>query len=123
MHDDRPADLGAAATSADSRRADSEAVERTLAGTCGHESDFFGSQRTYKEGHGQERCPAHLSIGRRDEGHSPNAACPGEFDIFSAMVEFDSAGKRTFTAMVQSATQRPAIAHFQLPVIASDEAP
>lgn len=48
---------------------------------------------------------------------------PGKFDIFSAMVEFDSAGKRTFTATVQGATQRPVIAHFQLPVIASDEAP
>ena len=48
---------------------------------------------------------------------------PGKFDIFSAMVEFDSIGKRTFTATVQSATQRPAIAHFQLAVIASDEAP
>ncbi|NGZ10159.1 MAG: hypothetical protein CV088_12360 [Nitrospira sp. LK70] len=48
---------------------------------------------------------------------------PGKFDIFSALVEFDSAGKKTLTATVQSATQRPAIAHFQLPVIASDEAP
>lgn len=48
---------------------------------------------------------------------------PGKFDSFSAMVEFDSAGKKTLTATVQSATQRPAVAHFQLPVIASDEAP
>jgi len=46
---------------------------------------------------------------------------PGKFDIFRAMVEFDSAGEKTFTAMVQSATKQPALAHFQLPVIASDE--
>jgi hypothetical protein len=43
----------------------------------------------------------------------------GKFDIFRAVVELDSAGIRTFTVSVQSPTEAPAIAHFQLPVIAS----
>jgi hypothetical protein len=48
---------------------------------------------------------------------------PGKFDTFGAVVELDSAGNRTFTVSVQSPTQLPAIAHFQLSVIASAESP
>jgi hypothetical protein len=53
----------------------------------------------------------------------PMRPVPGKFDIFRAMVQLDSAGKRTFTTSVQSSTKPPAIAHFQLPVIAPTESP
>lgn len=44
---------------------------------------------------------------------------PGKFDTYRAVVELTSSGDSTFTVLVQSPTQAPAIAHFQLPVIAS----
>jgi hypothetical protein len=55
----------------------------------------------------------------------PMQPVPGKLDTFKAVVELDSAGKRTFTASVQGSTKPPAIAHFQLPVIqfASAESP
>lgn len=74
--------------------------------------------------------PTRKAMGKRDvlltyqsaEGTKATARMrpvPGKFDIFRAVVELDSAGNRTFTVSVQSPTQPPAIANFQLPVIAS----
>jgi hypothetical protein len=51
----------------------------------------------------------------------PMQPVPGKIDTYKVVIELVSAGETTFTASVQSSTKPPAIAEFQLPVIASAE--